>query len=84
MLVLVCHSLTLALGQSLSPSGPQFPPLSNKGIRQDGDPSFSDRFYSMDKEEPQGKAGKGHWNPGKRALNRKEGTEQEGDRYESQ
>lgn len=38
----------------------------------------------MNKEEPQGKADKGQWNPGKRALNREEGPEREGDRLESQ
>lgn len=37
----------------------------------------------MNKEEPQEKAGNGHWNPGKRALNRKEGTEGAGDRGKS-
>ena len=60
MPVPVCHSFALALGQSCPLSGPQFPPLSNEGMRSHGVSSFYDPFYSMNKEEPQGKAGNGH------------------------
>lgn len=43
------------------------------GLRPDGDPSFYDLLNSMNNKEPWRKAGRGHWDPGKRALDRKEG-----------
>lgn len=68
-------SATLALGELLPLSVPQFPPLSNEGIRPDGDASFYDPFYSMNKEEPQGKAtgtqARGPW-AGRRGQSRRE------------
>lgn len=60
MPVPACRSFALALCQSRPLSGPQFPPLSNEGMRSHGVPSFYDPLNSMNKEEPRGKAGNGH------------------------